>query len=91
VGNGSRIEYFDPELVTQDARIGEERLPAGERVQVRAADADPVNAHERLASLRSWLGPIDGREPARFLEHDLEHPGRNDSTGQARYGTLVIG
>ena len=36
---------FNPKLVTEDARVGEKRLLAGERVNVRAANSDAMHAH----------------------------------------------
>lgn len=39
---------FDAEFVPENARVSEKRLAAGVGVQVSAAHADAMNAHERL-------------------------------------------
>jgi hypothetical protein len=39
---------FDSEFMAQNARIVEKRLPARERVEVRAADTDAMDADERF-------------------------------------------
>jgi hypothetical protein len=38
-----------PQLVAQDARIGEKGLLAPKGVEIRAAHADPADADQRLA------------------------------------------
>jgi hypothetical protein len=40
--------HLNAQLVPQHSRVGEERLSAPERVQVGAADADAMHAHERV-------------------------------------------
>ena len=68
-----RADHLHPQLVPQNARIGEERLSPGEGVQIGPAYADTVNANVRLA----LTGSIRSRElfleiPGLF-EYDLSH------------------
>ena len=52
------VEDLDAELVTEDARVVEKRLPSSEGVEVGAADADAMHAHQRFARLaRDGAGP----------------------------------
>ncbi len=46
---GSDLQHFNAQLVAQDAGIGKKGLPAGEGVQIGAADADAADAHQHLA------------------------------------------
>ena len=71
------LDDLDAQLVSEDARIGEERLVALVGVQVGAADADAVHAHQRFAGPRGTRDrPIDDRELPRLVENDrLHHSG----------------
>ena len=53
---------FNPQFVPQNTRIGEEWLAAGIGVQIRAADAYPMYAHQ------CFLGP--GRVGLRSFRSD---------------------
>ena len=43
------LDHLHAKLVTEDARVGEKRLPPGEGMKVGAAHANAMHAHERLA------------------------------------------
>jgi hypothetical protein len=82
---GAGIDDLDAELVTQNARVVEERLFAGEGVEVGAADADAVNAHEGFAgSGRRFGSVVGGGEVAGFFEGDLEHEANEIRSGSQR-------
>ena len=49
------LDDLHSQFVPENARIAEERLPAAVRVQVGAANADPVHAHQGFAG-RKRLG-----------------------------------
>jgi hypothetical protein len=56
--NGKNL---DAEFVAQDARIGKERLFAVKSMDVRAANADAMNAHQRFACF-GRCGQISGKD-----------------------------
>ena len=69
-----RLEQLHAQLVAEDARVGEKRLVALDRVEIGAADADPPDADQGLlGSERPRRRTVGGDEPARLLEHDLLH------------------
>ena len=49
---GTDLEHLDRELVPEDAGVAEERLPAAEGVEVRAADPDASDADQCLVGAR---------------------------------------
>ena len=66
---------LDTQLVAEDARVGEERLAAPERMEIRAAHADATHAYDRIT--RSRIGRRLGgsmAESARFFEDKDPHP-----------------
>src|SRR5262249_42148644 len=67
------VEQLHPEVGPEDARVAEKRLPSCKGVQISAADADAVNAHEGAVWRRG--GRCDGLtgELAGLLEGDLSH------------------
>ena len=65
------VEDLDAELVPEDARVVEKRLPSSEGVEVGAADADAMHAHQRLARLCGWRGHVGGNKVTRSFESDL--------------------
>jgi hypothetical protein len=65
---------LDTELVSEDARIGEERLPAPKRVHVGATDTDPMDADESF--LGRWLAGmfrVHGDQLAGLFQDDRFH------------------
>ena len=56
------LDHLDPQLVAGDARIAEEGHLAEVAADVGPADADPVDAHQRLA--RPGLGGGVGLDPS---------------------------
>src|SRR5205085_2851547 len=54
----ARINNFDAELVTKDARIIEERLLTSEGVEIGPAHADAAHAHQRVAGREHGLGAV---------------------------------
>jgi hypothetical protein len=67
------IDHLYAELVPENPRVIEERLSAGERMEVRAANADAVHAYERFTCQRTGRRADGGNEAAGLLERDLEH------------------
>src|SRR5262245_7135068 len=65
--------HFDSKLVTQDARIAEERLAAGEGVQVRAADAYAMDADERFIGFGCGRRCLAFGEFARLIKNNYAH------------------
>jgi hypothetical protein len=71
---GTDRQHLDAELVPRNARIGVKRHLAEKPAEVRAADADAVNAEERLARpRRGRFGDFDGVKRLRFFELDGFH------------------
>ena len=68
---------FNTKLVTQDTRIGKERLFAGEGVEIGAAYANSVNADERLAGSGTGDRAIGRGKFPGLVERDLEHEEEN--------------
>jgi hypothetical protein len=58
VDPGTERSYRDREFMTQDAGVCEKGLFAGERVQVRPADADSAHLHLDPTGCR-WFGRSD--------------------------------
>ena len=67
-------EHFDAEFVPRNARVTEERHFAEVTAVIRAANADAMNAHQRLAraGLRR-LSDFDATERLWFFELDGFH------------------
>src|SRR5690606_30535851 len=84
---GSDRLDLDGELVAEDARVGEERLAARERVVVGPADADAVDADERLARAgRGGLAGVERLESSGLGQTDRVHVSgsRGRGAGTAR-------
>jgi hypothetical protein len=80
VGLAARIDDFDAQFVAEDARVVEKRLPAGERVEISAADTDAVHADECIAGSQGRLGCVGAsRKFPWLIEGDLEHGVRRRS------------
>src|SRR5205085_11839215 len=62
------------DLMAQHARVGEERLPAAEGVQVAAAHADPAHADERLARPGGRLRRLAQLQSKRLCQCHSAHP-----------------
>ena len=73
VGLITRVNDLDAELVPEHARVVEEGLLAREGMQIGAAHADAVHAHERGARRSGGFGPVDGDEVAGVFEGDGQH------------------
>ena len=67
------VDHFDAKLVPEHARITKEGLAAGKRVQVGAAYADTVDAHEGVTGLTNRFSRIHGGKFSGLFENDLEH------------------
>ena len=67
------IDDLDAQLVTEDARVVEKRLPSGKGVQVSPADADAMHPHQRVARHRCGARAVNGDEMAGLFERDLDH------------------
>ena len=65
------VDDLDAELVPKNARVVEKRLPSSEGVEVGAADADAMHAHQRLARLCGRRGHVGGNKVTRSFESDL--------------------
>ena len=68
-----RADYFHIQFMPKNARIGEERLPSGERMQIRSAYPDAVNSQQRLACFGFLRRGELLLEISRLVEHDLSH------------------
>jgi hypothetical protein len=66
-------QYFDAEFVPEDAGVRKERLPAGERMQVGAADANLLHSDQGMSGQAGRLVRMAGGEPTGFVERDLQH------------------
>src|SRR5207302_8886540 len=67
-------EHLDAQLVARNARVTEERHLAEVTAEVRATNADAVNAHQRLARAGLVrLGNFNRAERQRFFELDGFH------------------
>jgi hypothetical protein len=73
VGRVAGIEHLDAQLVPEHTRVGKKRLPPGKRVQIGAAHADAVDAHERRAGRGSGLGTVGGSETTGLFKDNGEH------------------
>lgn len=58
------------------APLVEERLFAGKRVKIGAADTDPVDSHKGLCGCGQGLMSVGGGEMAVFFENDLDREER---------------
>ena len=67
------LDHFDAKLVPEHARITEKWLTSGKGVQVGAAYADTVDAHECVAGLANGFARIHGGKFSGLFENDLEH------------------
>src|SRR5262249_46362188 len=79
VVSAREFEYLDAEFVAKDAGVGEERLAAGEGVQVGAADADTADTDQGLAGFRVGWWCRRAHEGAGLLQHDLTHEGSSSA------------
>ena len=59
---------FHAKLMSQPARITEERLLSGQGMEVGAAHAATMNANESIALLRGRLRDVDPRQLAGFFK-----------------------
>jgi hypothetical protein len=55
-GGWTKREYFNPQFVTENARVVEEGLLSTKGVQIGAADADPPDLHQGHPCPRWWRG-----------------------------------
>ena len=68
-----RFDHLDAQLVPEHARISEIRLPSGKGVQVRAADPDAMDSHQRFVRARLGRSRVDAGESSGLFEDDLTH------------------
>jgi hypothetical protein len=74
-GRTTHRNHLDAKLVTKYSRIAEKRLSSTEGMDVGAADADAVNAHQRFVGLDRCRGPFCAQqgEAAGFFKADRFH------------------
>ena len=73
---GSRLANLNAELVAEDPRIREERLPAAPRVKISAADTDAPDANQGAARReRAGRIGVDGAQVAGFVQDYGAHAG----------------
>jgi len=70
---GRQFQHLDAQFMPKDARVGKERLPASEGMQIRAAHSDTMDAHERLPGLRRWCSRRRADKFTRLLQHNATH------------------
>src|SRR5207237_6525387 len=70
---GGRFDHLDAQLVAEHARVSEVRLAPRKSVQVRAANADAMDSHQRLVRARFGRRGIDAGESPGLFEYDLAH------------------
>ena len=75
VAAGRHVEDFRAQLMAEDSGIAEKRLLAIEGVQIGAADADAVDAHQGFTGRRHTDIVRATDKAARFLKGDRSHVG----------------
>jgi hypothetical protein len=75
VAGGAKNRHLNDELVTKYSRVAEKGPPSIEGMDVRAADADAVNAHQRFVGLDRCRGLFCGEQgqAAGFFKADRFH------------------
>ena len=73
-GGFAQLDDFNAQLMAQDSWVGEERLPAMERMNVSPANPDSPHPNAGLARLKrgDGIGRKSG-EPTRFFEANRFH------------------
>ena len=66
-------KHFHAKLMAEHARVGEKRLPAGEGMQIGAADADAADSNQRFFRPRAGRRRRFVCEFARTVQYNLPH------------------